>query len=426
VTRLAAVVAALAFVAGVVSLVVDGSDGAGTESAELVVPDGARARIEGPGEDRTAGPGRHDVAFGETVTAVSGSVRLDLGDGAALELREGFAGSDAVAPEASAVTVDRRPGLVSGEVLAVAGGDGLTVVAAGTEVHLAASVARLHRSLTFTTAVYDGAASVESAGRSVTVSALRQVAVPGLGLVPGRPGPLGYDELDPWDQRYLGDAIDLGRVLDARARGFTAQLDAGEARTVGFYELLFSEVDGEPAFADVFRPGRPPGEQLVGTAIAIEGEGGDLPERLRAVFEFRDEGAEWGLVALDQGADRGPLLARIDAALDRSPLLFAGAPPAGGPPATGPPPGGPEPPPPGQPPPSGPPPEEPPPEDPPIENPLPPPLDEPTDPVFELIGGLLPSDGGDGSTGGVLEPLEPLVGSVDPATVLDPVGDALG
>ena len=431
-TRFVAAVAALAFAAALVSLVVEGNDAAGSESAELIVPAAARARIDGPGDHRTVGDGRYDVPHGHTVAAVSGTVRLELGDGAALELREGFAGSDPMAPDNSEVTVARRPALVAGEVLAVAAGEALTVVAAGTEVSVEASIARLHRSLTFTAAVYEGAATVESAGRSVEVRALRQAAVPGLGLVPGRPVPLVYDEVDPWDQRHLGEAMDLTRALDARSRGFTAQLDVGEGRSTGFYRLLFSELDGEPAFGDVFSDTRPPGELLVGTAIAIEGEGGTLADRLTEAFEFRDEGAEWGLVALDHAAERAPLLARIDGALDRSPLLFAGAPSPEPPPAVPPGPGPSEPPPP----PTTPPPEEPPPEDPPpddpIENPLPPPLDEPTDPVFDLIGGLLPAEDDDDSlTGGLVDPVQPVSEAVDEAaagatTLLEPVSEALG
>jgi len=97
----------------------------------------------------------------------------------------------------------------------------------------------------------------------------------------------------------------------------------------------------EPGFtAPLVNPARPPGETLVGAAITLEGARGTFTERWGAVFGFRDEGAPWGLVALDQGVSRVPLLATIDGSISRGPTQFASGPPTGAPSSLAPPRGG--------------------------------------------------------------------------------------
>jgi hypothetical protein len=46
------------------------------------------------------------------------------------------------------------------------------------------------------------------------------------------------------------------------------------------------------------------------------------------VFQFRDDGAAWGLVALDQQVNRSPLLTGVDAAIGRARTPFEVAAPA--------------------------------------------------------------------------------------------------
>ncbi|HEX2118418.1 MAG TPA: hypothetical protein VHF91_04485, partial [Acidimicrobiales bacterium] len=41
------------------------------------------------------------------------------------------------------------------------------------------------------------------------------------------------------------------------------------------------------------------------------------------MFAFRDQGASWGLVALDQGVTRVPLLEAVEEAVSRGPTQFA-------------------------------------------------------------------------------------------------------
>ena len=58
---------------------------------------------------------------------------------------------------------------------------------------------------------------------------------------------------NPWDRRYLGDAIDLGDELQARSDGFTAQLATGEGHTAGFYRQLMPALENQPDFTQTLR-----------------------------------------------------------------------------------------------------------------------------------------------------------------------------
>ena len=126
-----------------------------------------------------------------------------------------------------------------------------------------------------------------------------------------RPAPLSYDADDAWDRRFLSDAIELGNELEARSKGFSAQVSPGRRphRRVPARGCCPTSPPSPTFVAALFDPKRAPGESLVGAAIALEGTRGTFAERWAGVFGFRDEGAQWGLVALDQGVTRVPLLA---------------------------------------------------------------------------------------------------------------------
>jgi hypothetical protein len=161
---------------------------------------------------------------------------------------------------------------------------------------------------------------VASAGRDLVVPALRQASVPAPGLVPAAATPLDYRADNPWDRRYLGDAIDLGDELQARSDGFTNQLQPGEGHTAGFYRQLLPALENEPAFTQaLLQPDMLPGDTLIGAAITVEGKDGSFLDRWQSVFAFHDQGARWGLVALDQHVTRDPLLSTVDDALGRRP-----------------------------------------------------------------------------------------------------------
>ena len=215
--------------------------------------------------------------------------------------------------------------LLAGDVLAITGSSDLTVSVGdiGVVVRGAAQVSRGHSIVVST---YTGSADVTVAGQTLTVPALRQAIVPASGPVPPAPTPVVYDAGDTWDLRYLGDAIALGNELDARSQGFSAQVGPTDGRTADFFRRLLDPLAQQPSFTDGSLAGdRPPGETLVGAAIAVEGTMGTFDERWTEVFAFRDQGASWGLVALDQGVTRSPLVALVDGGIGRGPSLIAPA-----------------------------------------------------------------------------------------------------
>src|SRR5579864_265941 len=189
---------------------------------------------------------------------------------------------------------------MKGDMLATAKSTPLTVTAGSADARVRDGAAHLTRALGVTAASYAGDMDVTSAGRDLTVPALRQAGVPGPGLLPATPTPLDYHADNPWDRRYLGDAIDLGDELQARSDGFTAQLASGEGHTAGFYRQLLPALANQPDFTQaLLDPNQAPGETLVGAAIAVQGHADSFLDRWRAAFGFRDQGARWGLVALD-------------------------------------------------------------------------------------------------------------------------------
>lgn len=263
-----------------------------------------------------------------------GRAVLALADGARAELRDG-----------SQVGIGRPLRLVAGDLLVRGGEDApVAVDASSARASVAAGGdARFERGLAFDTAVYEGTVDLRSGSRTFRVRALRQVSVPGLGLLPDEDEPalpLRYRPDDPWDREFLGEWMAFGNDLEARSNGLSIQVGRDQGRTAGFYRLLLPALDGEPAFTQDLvdaTEALAPGERLVGAAIAVAGtRAGSFAERWRSVFEFRGDGAAWGLVALDQRVrDRPRLVTDIDAALSRVVTRPDVAAAAAEPPATG-------------------------------------------------------------------------------------------
>ena len=281
--------------------------------------DGYRLEVDGRAEigDRRVDDGGHDVAEGEVVRMLDGDAVLELPGDRSVLLR---AASDE--RDASVVEVGAEPDVREGDVVVLAGDDEARFHAGDVDVRLFEGAARVQRGLSVTIAVYSGSAEVRAAGRPFAggLAALRQLSIPTTGALPREAVPLVYDDADPdpWDLRFIGDAIDLGDELDRKSFGYTAQLGPGaraDAAMLGRVLPEFTPSSGV-SFAE-----RTPGESLVGAAISVE-SGSDVAE----VFSFRDAGARWGLVALDQKVRRDALLERIDGAVSRSPLLFAAGP----------------------------------------------------------------------------------------------------
>lgn len=282
-----------------------------------------QAEISRPGEDRREITGSADLRSGDRVRMLQGSAVIRLRDDRRLELRQGTDVEMQVVGDSKEV----RPVLIGGDLLVVSDGAPLAVDVDGADVAVQGD-ARVSRGVVLLVAAYEGTAQLRSEGSTLTVPALRQAALPATGQFPTRAAPLEYLPTDGWDQRYLSDAIELSNQLDARSLGFTAQLVSTEGRSVAYFRDLFPELAAEPAFtAALLNPARPPGETLVGAAIALKGTRGSFADRWGAVFGFRDERAAWGLVALDQGVSRVPILQMIEAAVSRGPTQFASGPP---------------------------------------------------------------------------------------------------
>lgn len=298
-------------------------DGAGRLSVD------GRAEVEAPGGKAEEERGSRTVMFGERVTVLDGTATLRLDRDRDLELR---AGSSVVLQEAT--EGERRvaqPLLLERDLLVQApSGARLTVSVEGADVVVSGG-AQISRGPVLVVSSYNGAVELRSGDQSATVPALRQLSIPIGGPVPARPSPLSYDGDDAWDRRFLSEAIEFGNELEARSTGFSAQVKPGEAGTVDFLIRLLPTLSTQPGFSStLFDATRSPGESLVGAAIALEGTRGTFVERWAGVFTFRDDGAQWGLVALDQGVSRVPLLATVDAAVGRGSPPFDTTPSGGG------------------------------------------------------------------------------------------------
>lgn len=299
----------------------------------------ARLEVEGLAiVERTDGQqeevdGSTDLGPGDRVEVTEGVAQMALREGTRYELRAGIDdGAD------SMIQMGAVPVLEAGDLL-VATPQSSTIEAAGTTVVIEGGAAQVSRSLGMSVAAYDAVVRLDSAGQERIVPALRSMSVPALGRPPQAPRPVAYDDEDPWDRRYLGDAIALGDRLTDLATGYTNNLRPGEGRTPGFFRIVLPGLEDEPEFGpELIKLERPPGETLVGAAITDLGRGGDFVERWESVFDFRDQGAHWGLVTLDQQVSGSPLLGTIEEAIGSSPLAFVepvvAAPPAPAPPPT--------------------------------------------------------------------------------------------
>lgn len=325
-------------VAVVVALLAGGSscrdDRPGPGEARLEV-DGA-AEVERAGGERETVTGGTDLRPGDRVSMRRGSGRLELADRSMLELRAALDDTSS-----SVLLMARRPVLEQGDLLVSAPGR-TTVEADGTAVEVREGSARVRRDIGMSVSSYDATVLLDSAGVDRRVPALRRMVVPDLGRPPQQPRPVRYDDADTWDRRFLGAAHALGERLQRLADGLTGSLAEGQGRTPGFFRSVLPGLDEEPDFgADLLRPrlDEDPGDTLVGAAIADLGERGDFRERWDEVFDFRDDGAEWGIVALDQAVSSEPLVGQVQLALDSSFGEVAFAPPGGdsGPPTSAPP-----------------------------------------------------------------------------------------
>lgn len=286
------------------------------------------ARITGPDERTIVSGGDHELREGDVVDLLDGEGALRMVDGGSIELRSRRG------PGGSRLALTEVPTLLAGDALVVApAGRELAVDAGGARMRLNGGAGRISRSTATTFVVYEGVAAVSSGGRELPggVPAMRQVVVPVLGKLPMSPSPLSFGTVaDPWDRRFLGEVIDLEAALERRAIGFTTSLRDDFTPDVFFFHAVLPGLVHEPAFDQALldEQQRPLGETLVGAAVALVGDGGEFDDRWREVFRLREEGAGWGVVAVDQRAPRAALMSALDEAVNRSPLFFGGPSPS--------------------------------------------------------------------------------------------------
>ena len=321
VVRVVAAANVVVLAAAVILAVTIDGDASGRSSVARLQVTGV-AVVEEPEGERRVGSGAHQVALPGSIQMVEGDAVVELPSGGTMELRAGEAGADA-----SRLELDEVATLAAGDALVVAE-DEVVVEAGGARLSLQDGAARLFRSAGATFAVYRGDAELSSGGQTLDggLPALRQVVVPGAGMLPPGPSPLDIADVpDPWDRRFLGEAIDLREQLEPLSTGLTASLPDDFQPDLAYFTTVLPGLLHEPAFDAALlaqEPHRPVGEVVVGAAIALLGQGDPFEQRWREVFDLRSAGADWGIVVLDQGASGAGVLAALDQAVQRSPLLF--------------------------------------------------------------------------------------------------------
>jgi hypothetical protein len=311
VTRRWCAIGLIALVGG--SLAACSDDGPGEGEARLEV-DG-EALVERAGGDRETVDDSTDLGEGDRVSMSTGQAVMRLAGGTTFELREGLGDADG-----TTLLMADRPVLEAGDLLVTTPGS-VPLEADGTEVVVREGAARLTRAFGMSASAYDADVELDSAGVALDVPALRQAAVPDLGR-PRPARPVDYDESDPWDRRYLGAAMSFDDELERLADDLTSRLPEGEGRTIGFLRLVLPGLEDEAGLddADISQSlvDRRPGDNVIGAAITDLGERGSFEERWADVFGFRDEGAAWGIVALDQAVRSEPVLGTVEQAFDTS------------------------------------------------------------------------------------------------------------
>lgn len=322
----------------VVAAVVESRDELEAGEARLV-PEG-NVEISLDGAEFASATSETTLEPNDRVRVLGGSAVLELPDGAAAELRTG-SNVRIGEPEESALALERGDLLVQvrRDTLEVDGGSATATVGAG--------AVKMRRSASFLVGAYEGSALIAGRGQSLSVPALRQAAVAGIGTLPESEVPLDIDDDDEWDRRFLAGALDLDRRLVAFGRGFEAVLPETASVTPALYRLLLPGL-GDVSLTAEMLGGRSAGENLIGLVLVALDEAG-FEDAYESIFGLREQGARWGLVAIDRGLESPAVVGTVEAAIDRAPVEVAGpepTPPEDGdqaapPPVTGPSPTGP-------------------------------------------------------------------------------------
>ncbi|HEY4378595.1 MAG TPA: hypothetical protein VGM93_15615 [Acidimicrobiales bacterium] len=261
--------------------------------------------------------GRTTLHPGDRLRMQKGRAALELSDGVGYQARAAT-GHDA----ASSLQMGDRPSLDAGPLLVTAQHGARVQVAQTTVSLVGVGAMRLSQSLATAVGVYRGEAQVDSAGATGQVAALRSLEIAAPGDVPHRSQPLAYSPSDSWDREFLGDAISV----DSQLRSLLAGFHASGGHPANAALKLRPDLHGPPSATELqalLRDRHDADGMLVGTAISGLGQGGSFRQRWDAVFAFRDDGAAWGLVAMDRAVGPEDLVDLLAKVIDVTTFAFA-------------------------------------------------------------------------------------------------------
>ena len=313
---------AAAVLAGALALVpAVRDDGPGPGEADVTV-DGSAMVGRAGGERRSITDDAVRLRPGDSLEITGGTAHFDLARDVSFE---GRAGATVGGRSGTTVRMARVPELVAGRLLVVAP-QATRIEAAGTTVRVSqvgddTGAVRLDRRLGLSVGSYRGQVVLESAGRRGEVLPLHRAEVASPGDFGRRDLPVRYSPSDDWDRRFLGDALFVDRQLQPLLQGLAASDAADLTSAAGLRTAvpgLASVATLRPLLAEVASGG----EALVLAVVTEQGPGASFRKQWQAAAGFRDDGAEWGLVALDQRVDPSELLDGVRAAVDRIGLDF--------------------------------------------------------------------------------------------------------
>lgn len=187
------------------------------------------------------------------------------------------------------------PELNTGSVLARSV-SGLAVGVGDVRVEADKALYRLDRSFSVRVGVYGGEVALPGSGWGGTVGPLRQVGVVA-GAVPRGPVALQVDPSDPWDDRILGQAIEIGGSLERYQQGLADQLPSGGGKEA---VARVVQLDAQAVLAGV--SDRASASRLSEAVVAWVVASTAAPARkaaFREVMALRDLGASWIVVAAE-------------------------------------------------------------------------------------------------------------------------------
>ena len=301
-----------------------GDGGPGPGEADVSMSGTAVVHRRDGSSDRV--DGRTTLRRGDTIEVTSGRATFELAGGVGLEGRAGSAGRHR---RGTTVRMGAVPSLEAGRLLVTAE-HRARISSAGTTVSLAAvgdepAALKASRAVGLSVGVYRGRSSLDSAGERRNLGALRRMEVAAAGELPQAPSPLRYLATDGWDRRFLGPAVALDGQLRSLLAGYRAASTGAPGASVRYLRSVLPALEGEASLARLVSGRRAPDDVLVGAAIASLGEDGSFADRWRAVFSFHDDGATWGLVALDQAVPTDDVVDTLVGALNGTDFSFESA-----------------------------------------------------------------------------------------------------